>query len=49
MPGIKTFIFKIGAGVVWNIAVEQGSLIMTSKLEAILFESSAMVAVRVYE
>ena len=49
MPGIKTFIFTIGAGDVSNIAVEQGSLMMISKFEAILFESAAMAAVRVYE
>ena len=49
MPGIETFIFTIGAGDVWNIAVEQGSLMMISKFEAIIFESAAMATVRVYE
>ena len=49
MPGIETFIFTIGAGDVSNIAVEQGSFMMTSKFKAILFESAAMAAVRVYE
>ena len=49
MLGIETFILTIGAGNVWNIAVEQGSFMMTLKFEAILFESAAMAAVRVYE
>ena len=49
MLGIKTFIFTIGAGDVWNSAVEQGSLMMTLKFEAILYESAVMAAVNVYE
>ena len=49
MLGIKTFIFTIGAGDVWNTAFEHGSSMMTLKFEAILYESVAMAAVRVYE
>ena len=48
MLGIKTFIFKIGAGNVWNTAVEQASM-MTLKFETIIYESAAMAAVRVNE
>ncbi len=47
MLGIETIISKIGAGDVWKTAVEHGSLMMTLKFEAILWESAAIVALRV--
>ena len=47
MLGIETVISTIGAGDVCKIAVEQGSLIMMLKFEAILWESAVTAAVKV--
>ena len=42
--GSDTFMSTSGAGTVWNVEVEQGSLMMISKLEVILCASTAAVS-----